>query len=205
MEDTLTQFIMNCVSLLAILNPFGNVPLCVTLTEDMSPRSRKKLFNLIVYTGFTIVILFGLLGDILMTYFFRVEMTEIRIAGGILLVIVALKNLLFSKKKPKAMKRDEEMTEEEEIQQGIIPMAFPIMVGPGSMTTILIIRREYGALQVVGAALVVFTIIKLLLKYSHFIEKVLGKLVLFVLGRVMQIFIMAIGVKTFISGIMELF
>ncbi len=205
MEDALTQFLMNCVSLLAILNPFGNVPLCVTLTEDMSPRSRKKLFDLIVYTGFTIVILFGLLGDILMTYFFRVEMTEIRIAGGILLVVVALKNLLFSKKGPKSLKRDEEMTEEEEIQQGIIPMAFPIMVGPGSMTTILIIRREFGALQVIGAAFVVFGIIKLLLKYSHFIEKVLGKLVLFVLGRVMQIFIMAIGVKTFISGIMEVF
>lgn len=205
MEDALTQFVMNCVSLLAILNPFGNVPLCVTLTEDMSPRSRKKLFDLIVYTGFSIVILFGLIGDILMTYFFRVEMTEIRIAGGILLVVVALKNLLFSKKGPKSLKRDEEMTEEEEIQQGIIPMAFPIMVGPGSMTTILIIRREFGALQVIGAAFVVFGIIKLLLKYSHFIEKVLGKLVLFVLGRVMQIFIMAIGVKTFISGILEVF
>ncbi len=205
MEDVLTQFLMNCVSLLAILNPFGNVPLCVTLTEDMSPRSRKKLFDLIVYTGFTIVILFGLLGDILMTYFFRVEMTEIRIAGGILLVVVALKNLLFNKKGTKSLKKDEEMTEEEEIQQGIIPMAFPIMVGPGSMTTILIIRREFGAIQVIGAAFVVFGIIKLLLKYSHFIEKVLGKLVLFVLGRVMQIFIMAIGVKTFISGILEVF
>lgn len=205
MEEIFSQFVMNCVSLLAILNPFGNVPLCVTMSEGMNPRARKKLYSLIVYTGFSIVILFGLLGDILMTYFFRVEMKEIRIAGGILLVVVALKNLVFPKKPKDKSKKEGEMTEEEEIQQGIIPMAFPIMVGPGSMTTILIIRREYGALQVIGSALVVFFIIKLLLRYSHFIEKVFGKLVLFVLGRVMQIFIMAIGVKIFINGIMELF
>lgn len=205
MENILTQFLMNCLSLIAILNPFGNVPLCVTLSEDMNPKSRKKLFDLIVYTGFSIVLFFGLLGDILMKYFFRVEMTEVRIAGGILLVVVALKNLLFTKNKAKMYKKDDSLIDESEIQKKIIPMAFPIMVGPGTMATILIIRNEYGAWQVVGATFIAFSIIKLLLKYSHLIEKVLGKLVLFVLGRVMQIFIMAIGVKIFINGIMEFF
>lgn len=203
MENILTQFLMNCLSLVAILNPFGNVPLCLTLSEGMNPKSRKKLFDLIVYTGFSIVLLFGLLGDILMKYFFRVEMTEVRIAGGILLVVVALKNLLFTKTKAKLCKNDENLIDESEIQKKIIPMAFPIMVGPGTMATILIIRNEYGVWQVVGATLFAFTIIKILLKYSHLIEKVFGKLVLFVLGRVMQIFIMAIGVKIFINGIME--
>lgn len=205
MEDTLTQFVMNCLSLIAILNPFGNVPLCVTLSDGMNPKSRKKLFDLIVYTGFSIVLLFGLLGDILMKYFFRVEMTEIRIAGGILLVVVALKNLLFIKNKTKMFKKEEDAIDDNEIKKKIIPMAFPIMVGPGTMATILIIRNEYGALQVIGATFIAFSFIKLLLTYSHLIEKVLGKLVLFVLGRVMQIFIMAVGVKIFIGAISELF
>ena len=147
---------MNCLSLIAILNPFGNVPLCVTLSEDMNPKSRKKLFDLIVYTGFSIVLFFGLLGDILMKYFFRVEMTEVRIAGGILLVVVALKNLLFTKNKAKMYKKDDSIIDENEIQKKIIPMAFPIMVGPGTMATILIIRNEYGAWQVVGATVVAF-------------------------------------------------
>lgn len=203
MEEIFDSLLINCLALLAILNPFGNVPLCVTMSEGMNPRARKKLFDLIIYTGFTIVVLFGLLGDIFMTYFFRVGMKEIRIAGGILLIVVALKNLLFFKA-PKNKATKEEISEEEEIQRGIIPMAFPIMVGPGTMTTIIIIKREFGSIQVIASSLIVFSLIKLLLKYSYVIEKVLGRLVIFVLGRVMQIFIMAIGVKTLIAGIKEL-
>lgn len=203
MEQIFGDFFINCLALLAILNPFGNVPLCVTMSEGMNPRAQKKLFNLIIYTGFTIVVLFGLLGDIFMTYFFRVGMKEIRIAGGILLIVVALKNLLFFKS-PKNKNIGEELSEEEEIQRGIIPLAFPIMVGPGTMTTIIIIQREFGPIHVIGSSLLVFSFIRLLLRYSYLIEKVLGKLVIFVLGRVMQIFIMAIGVKTLIAGIKEL-
>lgn len=79
-----------------------------------------------------------------------------------------------------------------------------MMVGPGSMTTILITRREFGAMYALGVAILVFAIIKILFKYSHLIEKVFGKLVLYVLGRVMQIFIMAIGIRIFFTGLFEI-
>lgn len=205
MDNLLTSFILNCASLIAVLNPFGNVPLFVTLTQDMKKETRDKLFKLIVYTGFTIIVVFSLLGDLMMTYLFRIEMKEIKMAGGIILVIVALKNLIFSNKKTKLKTQDEDqLTEQEEIQQGIIPLAFPMMVGPGSMTTILITRREFGSLHAILVALVVFFIIKILFKHSNIIEKIFGKLVLYVLGRVMQIFIMAIGIRIFFAGLFEI-
>lgn len=200
-----THFILNCASLIAVLNPFGNLPLFVSLTEQMKLETRQKLFNLIVYTGFTIIIVFSLLGDLMMTYLFRIDMKEIRMAGGIILVVVSLKNLAFSNKKTKLKTQDEDqLTEQEEIQQGIIPLAFPMMVGPGSMTTILITRRENGAIYAILVALLVFLIIKILFNYSNLIEKVFGKLVLYVLGRVMQIFIMAIGIRIFFVGLFEI-
>ena len=204
MDTFFTHFILNCASLIAVLNPFGNVPLFVTLTQDMKRETRDKLFKPIVYTGFTIIVIFSLVGDLMMTYLFRIEMKEIRMAGGIILVIAALKNLLFAAKKTKLKTQDEDnLTEQEEIQQGIIPLAFPIMVGPGSMTTILITRREFGPLHAILVALVVFGIIRILFKYSHYIEKIFGQLVLYVLGKVMQIFIMAIGIRIFIAGLTE--
>lgn len=198
------HFILSCASLIAVLNPFGNVPLFVSLTEHMKADTRQKLFKLIVYTGFTIIVVFSLVGDLMMTYLFRIEMKEIRMAGGIILIIAAIKNLLFSSKKTKLKTQDDDqLTEQEEIQQGIIPLAFPMMVGPGSMTTILITRRDFGPLYALMVALVVFFIIQTLFKYSSFIEKIFGKLVLYVLGKVMQIFIMAIGIRIFFIGLFE--
>ena len=82
-------------------------------------------------------------------------------------------------------------------------MAFPMLVGPGSMATIMIIRQQSGVLVSVLSTIIVFSIIKLLLKFTDAIEDIFGKLVLFVLSRVMQLFIMAIGIRIFITGIIE--
>jgi multiple antibiotic resistance protein len=137
----------------------------------------------------------------MMHNFFRVEMSEVRIAGGIILVIVALKNLLFPKRPKKNIEPHEELTEEEEIRQGIIPMAFPMLVGPGSLASVLLVRQEAGMISSILSCVIVFIFIHILLSSADMIEKVLGKLVLFVLSRVMQLFIMAVGVKTIISGL----
>lgn len=201
----ITKIFIIVTTLLAVMNPFGNVPLFVSMTENLSKKMRGKLFDLIVYTGFSIVILFGLLGDILLKYFFKVEMMQIKVAGGLILIVVTIKSLLTPKEKKEKKSSNNALESEEEIlQQGIIPMAFPILVGPGTMTTILIIKKESGSLYVILATFIAFIIIKILLTYSHIIEKVLGKLVLYILSRVMQIFIIATGVKMIVAGIFEI-
>jgi len=195
------QIFINAMTMIAILNPFGNVPLFIGLTEDMGKITRKKLFKVIVITGFAIMATFALVGSFMMHNFFRVEMKEVRIAGGIILVIVALTNLLFPKKNKKKDESQEELTEEEEIRQGIIPMAFPMLVGPGSLAGVLLIRQEAGIISSTLSCVVVFIIIHLMFSVADTIEKIFGKLVLFVLSRVMQLFIMAVGIKTIVSGV----
>ncbi len=200
--DYITQIFLNATTMVAILNPFGNVPLFIGLTEDMKKPTRKKLFKVIVITGFAIMTVFAIIGSYMMEYFFRVEMKEVRIAGGIILVVVALKNLLFPKKTtPKSGDAAEELSEEEEIKQGIIPMAFPMLVGPGSLAGVLLIRHEVGVISAILSCILVFTLIHVMFSCADFIEKIFGALVLFVLSRVMQLFIMAVGVKTIIDGI----
>jgi multiple antibiotic resistance protein len=200
MEYIVTIF-MNAMTMIAILNPFGNVPLFIGLTEEMKKPTRKKLFKVIVITAFAIMAGFAIIGSFMMHNFFRVEMKEVRIAGGIILVIVALKNLLFPKKNGPKTEIHEELSEEEEIKQGIIPMAFPMLVGPGSLAGVLLIRQEVGIISSILSCVVVFTIIHIMFSGADLIEKIFGKLVLFVLSRVMQLFIMAVGIKTIVSGI----
>lgn len=199
--DYVIHIFMNAMTIIAIVNPFGNVPLFIGLTEDMGKITRKKLFKVIVVTAFSIMAGFAMIGSFMMHNFFRVEMKEVRIAGGIILVIVALTNLLFPKKHKEKNEPQEGLTEKEEIRQGIIPMAFPMLVGPGSLAGILLIRQEVGIISSTLSCVVVFLIIHLMLSAADIIEKIFGELVLFVLSRVMQLFIMAVGIKTIISGV----
>jgi len=199
--DYIVLIFLNAFTMIAILNPFGNVPLFIGLTEGMKKTTRKKLFETIVITGFGIMAVFSIIGIFLMKDFFKVEMSEVRIAGGIILVIVALKNLLFPKKMNNKISLDNNLTEKEEIKQGIIPMAFPMLVGPGSLASVLLIRQESGIISAILSCLVVFIVIHIMFLGANIIEKILGELVLFVLSRVMQLFIMAVGIKTIINGI----
>ena len=191
------------LTIIGILNPFGNVPLFMTLTKDQNPEIRKKMYNAIVLSGFGIVTGFIIAGDFFMNYLYKIEMDQLRIAGGMILVVVAFRNLLglgVSKESSGNV-----MSEKEAIRYAITPLTFPMLVGPGTISTVMIIHKEAGLVISVGAGAVTFLIMKFLFYISDWLDKVLGEIVLFVLSRVMQIFIMSAGVKLITTGIKGIF
>ncbi len=201
MEDFLYAVFNSALTLIAVMNPFGNVPLFMGLTEEFSEDTREKIYNTIVAAGFGIVLGFGLIGHVFMEYFFKVGMEEVRIAGGMILIVVAFNNLLFSKKRSKA--EIETTTEEDAMKMGVTPLAFPMLVGPGIMATAMILKQQDGVLITTLGTVITFVIIKILLMSGKYLEKILGKLVLYLLSRIMQIFIMAVGVRLLITGISQ--
>ena len=201
MENFLYAVFNSALTLIAVMNPFGNVPLFMGLTEEFSEATREKIYNTIVAAGFGIVLGFGLIGHIFMEYFFKVGMEEVRIAGGLILIVVAFNNLLFSKKKSRA--EIDTTTEEDAMKMGVTPLAFPMLVGPGTMATAMILKQQDGVLITTLGTLITFAIIKILLMSGKYLEKILGKLVLYLLSRIMQIFIMAVGVRLLVTGISE--
>ncbi len=190
----------NVLTIIGILNPFGNVPLFMSMTQGQKPEVRKRIYNTIIFVGFGILLAFILIGNFFMNYLFKINMDELRIAGGLILIIVSLRNLL-GISSIGATKNNGEMTIEEATKFAVTPLTFPIMVGPGSISTVLIIRQEAGIIVSLGAILIAFLILKFLFSISKILNKIFGELVLFVLSRIMQIFIMAVGVKLIILGI----
>lgn len=191
------------LTIIGILNPFGNVPLFMTLTKDQNPEIRKKMYNAIVISGFGIVTGFIVAGDFFMNYLYKIGMNELRVAGGMILVVVAFRNLLglgTSKESSGNV-----MSEKDAIRYAITPLTFPMLVGPGTISTVMIIHKEAGLIISVGAVAVTFLIMKFLFSISDWLDKVLGEVVLFVLSRVMQIFIMSAGVKLISTGIKGIF
>ncbi|MFR3818477.1 MAG: MarC family protein [Fusobacterium varium] len=193
---------INSLMLIAVLNPFGNVPLFIGMTEGMEKEIRKKLFKAIALTGFFITFLFSLVGEFLMINFYKIDMNELRMAGGLILVLMAVKNLIFP---PMKKEREEaHISPEEQIKQAVIPMAFPMMVGPGSLTTALIGRSEYGVVYNSLSILTAFAVIFMIFVIGNYLEKIFGKLVLYILSKVMQIFIMSIGFRVFFDGFFKM-
>lgn len=148
-----------------------------------------------------ITTIFSLIGNFLMTKFYAIGMDELKMAGGLILVVIATKNIIFPRKESDS--EQEVISFDEQIKRAIIPMAFPMLVGPGVLTTALIARTQVGLFNTLAAIIISFIFIYTLYFLGGFIEKILGKLVLYILSRVMQIFILAIGFRIFFSGLSQ--
>ena len=192
------------LAITAVINPFGNLPQYLEMTEDMSTSTRQKLFRTIVYTSFIIVLIFTLAGPYIMKYLFNIEIRDLRMAGGLILVVMGIKNLLFPLKlRFQSPETGAHETEEEIIKKCIIPMAFPMMVGPGTLTTMIVIAADSGMIITIAAAAAAFFMMLILFHFSASLEKVFGKLVLHVMARITQVFIVAMGVKMIMGGIRD--
>ena len=194
------------VALLAILNPFGNLTQFLAMTDGLPLLFRKKLFRTILYTALIIVLVFLLSGSFLMNYIFRVSLDDLRVSGGLVLVIMAIKNLLFSTKIAiKDFKSYQEMDEKEILRQSLIPMAFPMLVGPGTLASVVIIAEDSGLLIALGGVALAFAFMFVLFHFAATIERIVGKLILHVFSRIAQVFIVAMGFKMMVIGLKDIF
>nr|WP_307776384.1 MarC family protein [uncultured Cetobacterium sp.] len=192
------------LTIIGILDPFANVPLFMSLTEKQAPETRKKIYNTIILAGLGILEGFILVGDFFMTYLYKIGMNELRVAGGIILAVVALRNLL-GVSNSSGNQEDREMTMSEAVKYAVTPLTFPLLVGPGTISTVMIIHKEAGYLVALGSVAITFLIMKFLFSITHILDEIFGGIVLFVLSRVMQIFIMSAGVKLICLGIKGIF
>ncbi|EOH4508414.1 MarC family protein, partial [Campylobacter jejuni] len=184
------------ITLLAILNPFGNLTQFLAMSDGLPLMLRKKLFRTILYTAFTIVLVFLLSGSLFMNYIFRVSLDDLRVSGGLVLIIMAIKNLLFSTKiATKDFSSYQDMDDKEILRQSLIPMAFPMLVGPGTLASIIVIAEDGGLDVALGGVMIAFIFMFILFHFAATIEKIVGKLILHVFSRIAQVFIAAMGFK----------
>lgn len=194
------------ITLLAILNPFGNLTQFLAMSDGLPLMFRKKLFRTILYTAFTIVLVFLSSGPLFMNYIFRVSLDDLRVSGGLVLIIMAIKNLLFSIKiATKDFSSYQDMDDKEILRQSLIPMAFPMLVGPGTLASVIVIAEDGGLDVALGGVMIAFIFMFILFHFAATIEKIVGKLILHVFSRIAQVFIVAMGFKMIIVGLKDIF
>ncbi len=194
-----TALLNAILALLSILNPITVVPMYAELTKDLDRRTRGRLFNVAVAAGFVTLAVLTFSGRWIMEYVFQIRVAEFRIAGGILLIVLAVYEIVFYNP------GDFRPTPGKLMEMGVVPMAVPLLVGPGSIITGILILDRDGWLIAVIALVVNFAIAYAVIRSSVVLARVMGPLGTLVLARVLWIFIAAIAVHFVISGISELF
>jgi multiple antibiotic resistance protein len=187
------------LTLFAIVNPVGSIPIFIQLTARMAPPQRRRAFRTGVLSAAAILFIFVLAGDRVLTDFFRIELADLMAAGGLLLLIIAIDHLVFGSLVRSVLSAEKANAD----HVGAVPIACPILAGPGAMMTVLLTYSEHGPLVAVLSVLVVIGLTWLILRFIEPIYRFIGETVCLVLSKILCLFIAAIGMRLLMQGLSE--
>lgn len=178
--------------LFAVIDIIGNIPIIIDLRKKAGHIESGKAS--IIAGGIMIVFLF--LGKSLLS-FIGVDVNSFAVAGAFILFFIALEMILGI-----TLYKEEEGTA---ITASVFPLAFPLIAGPGSLTTLLSLRSEYSIENIIVAVLLNVLLIFAVLKTSTKIEKMIGQNGIAIIRKIFGVILLAIAVKLFAANIKELF
>lgn len=184
------------IALFIVVDPLGDIPIFASLTENLNKVQKRKVFNTASIVGLILLLTFSLLGQQIFQIF-GVSVYGFEIAGGVLLFLIAIRMLL-SDNIHKSV--DSSMSPE---TVGAVPIATPLLVGPGAITTTILNLQLYGVTVAVVAVVIVVLITWLILQTTGSVYRILGKTGSLVIARVMALLIAAIAIQYVLSGIID--
>jgi multiple antibiotic resistance protein len=206
-SNSVTFFMHSFISLLVIVNAIGNVPIFVTLLQRFGEKEKASMMKKAAVIAALTLLIVTVTGNI----FFRllgISMYSFRIAGGILLMIIAVEMLLGQKTKTQSSSA-EEATSAEMDDITVIPLAIPLLTGPGALTTGIVLFDSAGNIVnriiLIGSICLVFVISYIILVKSKPILTFLGKTGTRVAARIMGLMLLSIAVQFILKGISEAF
>ena len=198
-------FINSFILLFVTIDAIGNLPFFLSLTEEAKIKKRNQIAIKSTFIAFFIMITFAYLGRYLLETI-GVSLDSLKIAGGIILMLLAI-DILFEKRKKRREKRVEEALDEKSFDEIIVfPIAIPFIAGPSALTTIILLIGNYAnfpEFQIpVIIALVAALIVGLILMIgASFIVKYIPKQILHATSRVMAFILAALATQFIIDGI----
>jgi len=187
------KMLQGALALWIVMDPLGNLPIFVALTREQTSAERRRLLFLAWVVALIILIAF-VFGGRWVLGVFGIQLADFEIAGGALLFIIAVRMVL--RGHPDAGDSGAE---------GIVPIACPLLVGPGAITTTLVFLGVHKAWLTFGAILLAFAGTLPVLLLTDLLYRLLGKTGSSVVARIMGIIIAALGVLYVRRGILAVF
>ncbi len=190
MNFSFKEIITATMILFAVIDIIGSIPIIIDLRNKVGHIQSEKAS----LVSALIMVAFLFIGEELLKLI-GIDVHSFAVAGSFVLLFLALEMILGIK----LYKDDAPET------ASVVPLAFPLIAGAGSMTTILSIKAEYATINILIAILVNILFVYAVLKSSKKIERLVGKGGISVIRKVFGVILMAIAVKLFASNIQGLF
>jgi len=178
--------------LFAVIDIVGSIPIIISLKEKSGTikSGRASIIAAVV------LIVFLFIGEKILSLI-GINVYEFAVAGSFILFFIALEMILGIK----LFKQNEENLE----MATVFPIAFPIVAGPGSLTSLLSLRAEYELENIIVAILINVVVVFAVLRTSGSLQRFLGKNGIAIIEKIFGVILLAIAVKLFTSNIQELF
>ncbi|ETX30693.1 MarC family protein [Roseivivax isoporae] len=188
-------------TLFVVIDPIGITPVFIALSQGASPLQKRAIILRACAIAAALLCLFAFLGEGVLDTI-GISMPAFRIAGGLLLFLTAI-DMLFERRTKR--REDKAEREEDAPDPSVFPMAIPLLAGPGSITTVILLMGEAqgpgGRAAVLGVMFAVLGIALVLLLLSGPIERVLGRIGITVVTRLLGMLLAALSVQFVLDGL----
>jgi multiple antibiotic resistance protein len=194
-------FITSFVTLFVIIDPIGLTPLFVALTQGMTVKQRRAIAIRATLTSAGILALFAIFGEALLG-FIGISMAAFKIAGGILLLLTAL-DMLFQRR---SKRREDTAEEDDDLDDpSVFPLAIPLIAGPGSIATVILLAGTQPGFTGLGLSLAVMVLVVTFIFFEAAtpLERLLGKTGINVVSRLLGMLLAALAVQFMLNGLQD--
>ncbi len=193
-------------SIFFLVDPFAALPTFLAVTAGAEPKRRRMMARKASLTAWVVLSAFSLAGQYLF-HIFGITLPAFEIAGGIILLLIGL-DMLQAKRSPTQESQEESAAAASKEDAGIVPLGVPMLAGPGSITSVMVlvgqVRIWWQMAAILGAILVTAIICFLVLGNSDKVARALGETGIRILVRVMGLLLVALAVQYFVNGLVDL-
>ena len=187
------NIILTFIPIFVAMGPLGNMPIFISLTQGLEKKEKKRIVRDAIITASIAIVIFLLIGKGIFALV-GVTISDFMLAGGILLLIIAITVLLNVEKTMKAPQGE----------VGIVPLGTPIIVGPAVFTTSLILIDRYGIIPTIISLVLNIAITGVIFINADYITRMLGRGGTRALSKITAIFLAAIAVMMMRIGVVEI-
>lgn len=202
-----TEYTKLLIALLAIVNPFGAVPIFVALTSGVSNAERARIGRMTVVAVVIILLVSVFFGEAILE-FFGITIDSFRVGGGILILLMAISML--QARVSGAVRTDEEMREGQASESvAVVPLAIPLLAGPGAISTVILYTHKGTGvvhhLLISADVLALAAILWLMFQLVPWIDRHITQTGINIATRIMGLILSAIAVEFIANGLKGLF
>ena len=194
-------------ALFVILNPFAAVPLFLLLTKTFTREERGKIAKIAAITVFAVLVVAAITGETLLEAM-GTSLASFRVGGGIVILLMALA-MLRAQTDTVRTSPAEQAEAEDKHSIAIVPLAIPLLAGPGSISSVIIEMHrsssDYHSIYVILSIALVCIFLWLVLRMASRIGKMLGQIGLNIINRLFGLILVAIAIEVMANGLKVLF